>query len=91
MQGIEATKQVMHERAKAREANGQLMRLVHPVAKREIDPRPTGRDIGGPTPGKMTRNAAAAVTKTLNAAERIGKTLDVVASAIESFRAAGNP
>jgi len=43
LQGIEATKAIMHERAEGREAYAQLAALLNPVKPREKDPRPTGR------------------------------------------------
>jgi hypothetical protein len=82
------TRQAMRERTEAREAYARSMRIVQPVAKKEIDPRPTGRlgrDVGGLTPGRAIGHAASVVDKALGPAARVGKTLDVVGSAIESF------
>jgi len=80
--GIEATKQVMHERAEAREAYAKLASIVHPVKPRVIDPRPTGRLGRVQTTPESTINARAALGKTGRAA---GKVMESISGAVESL------
>jgi hypothetical protein len=86
LQGIEATKQMMHDRAEQRQAAAQLFSLLDPVKQakpRAIDTRPTGR------PGQATgknENLKIPPRALGNAAVgAVGKVLDVAARALESL------
>lgn len=83
LQGIEATKQIMHDRAEQREAATQLFSILNPVKKREIDANPTVR-LGKAT-NKNDTMKFPAVTLGSSAARTIGKVFDVMASAFESL------
>jgi len=77
LQGIEATKQVMYDRAEAREAYAQLSAIVNPVKPREqrvIDPRPTGR-LGSSMGGRDNIHAPAAIGRA--AVRTIAKAFDL--------------
>jgi len=84
LQGINATKQDLHERAKARAANAELMRIAYPVKGPEdsrIDARPTGAQ------GRVMRaRAGASSSRVVRQTTRVaGSTLDAVANAVESL------
>jgi hypothetical protein len=82
VQGIEATKQVMHERAEAREAYAKLASIVHPVKPRAIDPRPTDRPGQVQTTPEPTIGARVVLGKTGRAA---GKVMESLSGAVESL------
>jgi hypothetical protein len=86
LQGINATKQVMQERARARAANAELMRIAYPVKDREdrpIDGRPTGA-LGRTMRARAGGNSSRVVKQTARVA---ANTLDTVANAVESLLA----
>jgi hypothetical protein len=86
LQGIDATKQAMHERAKARAANAELMRIAYPVKSREdrpIDGRPTGA-LGRTMRARAGESSSRLVKQTTRVA---ANTLDTVANAVESLLA----
>jgi hypothetical protein len=86
MQGIDATKQEMHERAKARASYAELMRIAYPVKRRErrpIDGRPTG-----PLGRTMRARAGGSSSRLVKQTTRVAaNTLDTVANAVESLLA----
>ena len=82
LQGIDATKQVMHARAEQREAAAQLVGILNPVKHPEKDLRPTGRH------GSSIEREARVPAALGKAAERaLGKALDAVSNAFESLLA----
>jgi hypothetical protein len=83
LQGIDATRQMMHDRAEQREAATQVFSLLNPVRSRAIDTQPTGRP-GRATYSNDTVNLPPAALG--NAAFRtVDKIYDVAATALESL------
>jgi hypothetical protein len=85
LQGIEATKQMMHDRAEQREAAAQIFSILNPVKPREIDPTPTGKPGRGTNRNENIKIPAAAMGN--SAARTVGKLFDVAATALESLLA----
>jgi hypothetical protein len=82
--GIDATKQAMHERAQARAAHAQLMRIVNPMKGREdgaIDGRPTG-----PEARTIRGRAGSGSSRLIGQTARVAAgALDAVANAVGSL------
>ncbi len=72
LHGIEATKQLMHDRAAQREAAVQLFALLNPVKKPERDPRPTGRLGRGAGREKVSGGVSKVSTLLGKTGERLG-------------------
>ena len=84
LQGIEATKQMMHDRAEQREAATQVFSLLNPVRSRAIDTQPTGRPGRATLRNENYLNLSPAGPG--NAAFRtVEKIYDVAATALESL------
>ena len=84
LQGINATRQAMHEKAQARAAHAQLMRIANPVDGREeraIDGRPTG-PMGRTMGSKGASNSSRAVRQTTRL---LAGAFDAAANAVESL------
>lgn len=84
LKGVEATKQMMHDRAEQREAATQVFSLLNPVRTRAIDTQPTGRPGRATLRNENYLNLSPAGPG--NAAFRtVEKIYDVAATALESL------
>jgi hypothetical protein len=84
LQGIDATRQMMHDCAEQREAATQVFSLLNPVRSRAIDTQPTGRPGRATLRNENYLNLSPAGPG--NAAFRtVEKIYDVAATALESL------
>ena len=84
--GIEAAKQLMHDRAAQREEKVQLFALLNPVKKPERDTRPTGRIAKGRERENPGRGLGKALTTVGKVSERLGGGIvEGVATAFDSL------
>lgn len=93
LQGIEATKQLMHERAEGREAYAQLAALLNPVKPREKDPRPTGRHGHEVRPAAANENIGDKIAKTpaLMGLSLLGSAAHAISDGFSNLFAPPNP